>query len=476
MTTEHPTKKTRRGTLDTEDVLEVFRQAAARSESITLLVWNGAEQRHLYFHDGKVQIYAPGRVSKRLLHLGWINDTQVKAALKIQEQNYRPLADILVELGTVTREQMNIVVGHQNIEDLHELFSWQQGNFEFIEGNVSDVEMVSRLRGAPVLECDAVLKEVEQRAEAWERVLEKIYSVDEIFAVRPGGDLSSLTDEQQTVLDVIDGKRTVRELTEMTVLSLFECAHALRDLYERNLVVLANHVNTLGEAEECLQRGDHDYAVVILQPLLEHPEKNDLETMLEVARLLELCGKRRLAAEALIHAARLDYGAGAVDHARKACKLDTHSVEALQLVYERLLPLGRPDKELKDVSRRLIDARVKENRPADALHVLEALEAKCPDDTGLLHLRASILDKLDRRNEALQCLLHLAEILEEQGGEQSGARQHLQKVYQQILKIDRNQADVRHALAQLQARGLARIALKLRGAVLGRFRGRRRQV
>ena len=73
--------------------------------------------------------------------------------------------------------------------------------------------------------------------------------------------------------------------------------------------VLANHVNTLGVAEECLQRGDHDYAVVILQPLLEHPEKNDLETMLEVARLLELCGKRRLAAEALIHATRLDYGA-----------------------------------------------------------------------------------------------------------------------------------------------------------------------
>ena len=132
---------------------------------------NGAEQRNLYFDNGRVRVHAPGSTSanERLIHLGLVTDRQVEDAREIQEQDRRELTDILVGLGAVTQEQVDIIVAHQLTEDLHELLSWQEGDFEVFPSDDSDIEMGLRLRGQPDLECEAVLQEAARRAQEWER-------------------------------------------------------------------------------------------------------------------------------------------------------------------------------------------------------------------------------------------------------------------------------------------------------------------
>lgn len=464
----------RRGDLSRTRFAELFEQVAATGGEQRLRVWDAVEQYQLFFSSGSVQIWSPERptrrLGQRLVARGWLHEPDLTAALQAQKLEDRPLGALLVERGLVTQQQVDETAQHQLSEDLYALFTWKQGDFE-LGPAVRDEHIAARLLVLPAFDCRQVRVEVARREAEWAILQQRIYSVDEMFVARSGCDRSRLDQRQRRVLDALDGRLRLREVAEVTMLSTFECACALRDLLDMQCVDLANAVDTLQTARSCIARGDRRTARTILQQMIERPGEINQDMMLEVAEMLRNCGASRLAADAKLVAARIGgHSDAALDLAWEACRENPRSIRAWAHLRHELIDRRVGGEQLEEASLGLVDALIHERRAQDALRILDELETAVPAGVDQLQRRVLALHKLGRAEEEIELLLELAAIYENEGD-----RERLADAYAHVLRLDGSRRDIARALAELQPgpigsalRGLRRLSV----AAVGVFRRR----
>jgi CheY-like chemotaxis protein len=148
----------------------------------------------------------------------------------------RVLGDLLVDSGRVTRDQLREALARQSSELVYEVLRWPAGRFEFRIEALPPLAESAKL----ALPVASVVMEGFRRVDEWRVVeaglgsFESLLQADRVAI--DAADMDRLTKQEQRLLEMVDGDRTVREIIEQSHMSGFDACKVLFALLEARLV------------------------------------------------------------------------------------------------------------------------------------------------------------------------------------------------------------------------------------------------
>ena len=276
----------------------------------------------VYFDQGAVigaEIRSnPHPLGGLLLRAGKLAESDLARARDMQSiGDRRRLGDILVDLGAITRRELDRQVRAQVEEVIFELMGWSEGYFSFSEAPLDDVPTQATLR----IPTGALLMEAARRIDEWSRIESKVPHLGVVpRLVLPDGDSGpmDLLPTEWALLATVDGLRDVRKLAELTARSEFDVARSLFGLATAGIIALDDPRNApapaaggdfadhLARAEAYLIAGEAEAAVVAAEEALSIGGEQNVPARLVLGRSLLAAGRAAEASEMLEAALRLD--------------------------------------------------------------------------------------------------------------------------------------------------------------------------
>src|ERR1035437_312966 len=222
-----------KGNLKEASLPDVLQLLAMGKKTGCLSVTHRNNFGSIYFDKGRI-CYAAivnrrDRLGDILLKSGAITPAQLQEAIESQEkQRDKRLGEILVGLGIISRDDLHKQIRLQIEEAVYFLFTWTQGTFNF-EADIRPEEQDFLVLINP----ESLLLEGARRVDEWSLIEKKIPSFDIVFDIdlrRLDESAAKLTQEQQVLLPLIDGRRDVFAIIEDSGLVEFQVGKALYGL------------------------------------------------------------------------------------------------------------------------------------------------------------------------------------------------------------------------------------------------------
>jgi tetratricopeptide (TPR) repeat protein len=184
----------------------------------------------IHFDEGHI-IYATivnrrDRLGDLLVRNGRVTAEALQQAIDRQDgDREHKVGELLVELGALSRQELESYMRMQIEEAVYYLFTWTSGTFNF-EAGVAPEREDFLVRINP----EFLLLEGARRVDEWSLIEKKIPSFDLIFAVdqaRVAESAPSLSAEQRALLPLLDGSRDVQQVIDESGLVEFEVGKAL---------------------------------------------------------------------------------------------------------------------------------------------------------------------------------------------------------------------------------------------------------
>lgn len=229
-----------KGTLDTLSMIDVFQVIGMTRKAGCLLVKHpGGEAKRLYFQAGEVITAtsngAKDRLGAMLVKMGILTREQVEASRKAEQVTGVKQGQALVARGLLTEEQLNRALARQIAEIFHSVMTWREGSFEFLDEEQPGPDFYLVRESVTNL-----IMQGTRQLDEWS-LIEKVFpSMDVVVAMGPPregtGDIRLQADEW-SILTLIDGKRTLRQICGLSSSSNFEVCKKLLNLHHAGLVV-----------------------------------------------------------------------------------------------------------------------------------------------------------------------------------------------------------------------------------------------
>ncbi|MDD5448280.1 MAG: DUF4388 domain-containing protein [Actinomycetota bacterium] len=207
-----------KGNLKDFSLSDLFELVRLGKKTGTLNLRSKDATGRVYFRNGDV-FFASSNIDRvplgeRLLQAGILTPDQLEEALDLQRTTRRSerLGEILVGLGFLERESLEIYVRQQIEEAVFNLLTWEDGEFDFDPNETSQDEDIGLS-----IDTESLMREASKRLEEWARIEEKVPSLDTVFEVEkfPGKKSeASLTSDEWLVFYYVDGKTDVRGIVE----------------------------------------------------------------------------------------------------------------------------------------------------------------------------------------------------------------------------------------------------------------------
>ena len=223
---------------------DMFRLLANGSKTGTLYLSRADAAGMVCFRDGRIFFVSSNwnreSLGRRLVKAGVITDKQLRQALGLQkiqkaEKAGRRLGQILVDEGYLDAKLLESVIQDQITDTLFDLFLWEEGSLRF----EADAACESEDIGISV-SAENVILEASRRLEQWDRIKERIPSMDMPFIMAAGPGEKSieihLKPNEWMILCHLHGGRSVRELVELTGYTDFETARILYGMFSAGLI------------------------------------------------------------------------------------------------------------------------------------------------------------------------------------------------------------------------------------------------
>jgi tetratricopeptide (TPR) repeat protein len=230
-----------KGSLKEASLPDVLQLLAMGGKTGCLSVTDRQSFGYIYFEEGRI-IYASllnrrDRIGDILVRENVITREQLDAAIEEQSatRDGRRLGEILKDSGYIEQATLHKWVRYQIEEAVYHLFTWNQGTFYFEPGQRPEREQI-----LVSIDPETLLLEGARRVDEWSQIEKKVSSLELVFSLRPerSAAISSLnlTDEQQKILPLLDGKHSGWDIIEETALGEFEVGKALFGLVSAGLV------------------------------------------------------------------------------------------------------------------------------------------------------------------------------------------------------------------------------------------------
>jgi hypothetical protein len=239
------------------------------------VVGNGVLERQVCFRNG--QIIAAGSSDPReylghfLVSHGFITEQQLSTAMTQQELTRVLLGKILVDDGYISSGDLDRMLQLKAREGIYDLFTWRDGEFRFMEGQLPAYEMVPLSIGVTGVTLEAM-----ERLDDWDDIRKVIPSAEAVpVAIGELLDGLELEEGERAVLASVDDDRSVGEICLHTHSSEFFVAKLFRRMVEAGKlkVVRPRHVQPavavqvsdpavlVAEAGRLFRAGDYQHAL-----------------------------------------------------------------------------------------------------------------------------------------------------------------------------------------------------------------------
>lgn len=221
-------------------------------KSGTLVVANGDVEKKIFFRNGRVISSASNDpreyLGQFLMSHGYLSEEELRKAMEVQLQSGILLGKILTMIGLINEDDLMRLMRLKAEEEIYDVFLWQEGEFHFIDNELPQMEMIPLK-----IDVTGIIMEGTRRVDEWPRIRELIPNDSVIPVVQKRIEMDEEFDEAETtVIDAIDGKRTVAQLVLESRSSSFLVCSTLYPLIRAGFVRLVettkDHVETPVEA------------------------------------------------------------------------------------------------------------------------------------------------------------------------------------------------------------------------------------
>lgn len=227
------------GSLDAFGLPDVVTLLASTGKSGALGVHRtgaaGRVEGVLWFRDGRLTGASSDRARaslvRRLVGSGAVDDAALRAAVARVTADGLGLARALLDAGSVDPELLAQAATDQALDAVFDVLRWPDGDFGF-DQSATDVDDVGLS-----LDPAAVLDEARARVAAWGRLEALVPGEDCVLSLPVVlHDDPVVTRDEWALLALVDGRRRVRDLVELTGCGQFAVMSTLARLVERGLV------------------------------------------------------------------------------------------------------------------------------------------------------------------------------------------------------------------------------------------------
>ena len=462
-----------KGRIGTIKLSDIFQMLAMSAESQTLTVRRADQRKAFFFTQSGVTVYFFGglqavHMGEILVNLDRITEEQLRES--ISEQNFSPprLGEILVLKGFATQDDINTAVRRQIEEELYELLSWDEGEFEVTDGpppadQIKDPQNVIQL----TFDVTGVLMEAARRMDELEALAQTVPSLDDVYVWQEGASPATVSCEkawQQRMCQLLDRRTTVHKIIESLSLSRFDATEFLSRLIGGNAVRALSAEELRKLATEALAGGDTPEGLRLAERVVRLMGE-DVDLRIKLAGIYEQLDRKPKAVFHLLAAADICSGRGEFDqgaaHVGRALALERQNPE----IRERLmqLHLARGDaKQAAHVGTELLVTHLAARSSEAGAHARKILEI-APSDEQLWFRVIDLLTQYRRVGEARDILLAMPESILDAHGTA------VAPVCRRILDVDPSMTDVARLQTRAQGGDIKRVRRRrvLDGIVTG---------
>ncbi len=232
-----------RGDVRIVPIAEVLQLLDAQQQSGILMVTRGESKIEIYFREGHVDLSVAKNLSKEFLLGRYIVDSDLishedlSGFLESRRPGSKLLGGQLVKLGYISDSELKLLLQQQSRELIYELLRWNFGTFQFTRTRDLPHAAVDAMLG---LEVEGILMEGFRRVDEWHLIEREINDFEMIFlrnedSVAQMG-RGRLTREELTILELVNGKNTVKELIRESRMGSYEVSKMLYRLLSIKLI------------------------------------------------------------------------------------------------------------------------------------------------------------------------------------------------------------------------------------------------
>ncbi|UCD06351.1 MAG: DUF4388 domain-containing protein [candidate division WOR-3 bacterium] len=176
------------------------------------------------------------RLETYLVKSGMIGKNLFEMIEDIHRETKRPVINIIIEDKYLTIEEIERTIKFKIQEVMDELFTWNEGEFKFEEGVLIYPKSVIKIR----MHTEGLILESARRLDEWPRISKAVPSGDIVFKRVDRPELKlQLKEDEARVLSLIDERRSVDDLLEISGLGKFHTYACLYHLQSTGQIEVA---------------------------------------------------------------------------------------------------------------------------------------------------------------------------------------------------------------------------------------------
>lgn len=270
------------GTIQDFALPDIFQLIGIQRKTGILTLQNGEDSVTIKFHQGQVvgadtrTESSEERLGTLLVRTGRITDAQLSEALREQRRTLQRLGFILVRSRYLGEEELVDALRTQASQIIYRLFRWREGSYHFDSQDDVDFDQ----KHVTPISSETILMEGARMIDEWPLIERRIRSPRTVFRRTPptaldAGDALDVdrqagrmprapSAEEQQILDLIDGRRTVEELGDLSTLGEFDTYRIVADLLARGLIEEARQLARAAGLAPARSRLDQTVGAVLL--------------------------------------------------------------------------------------------------------------------------------------------------------------------------------------------------------------------
>ena len=237
------------GNLKTMVLSELLQWLSLGVKSGTLLVEGRGIQKRIYFSDGRISSTSSSDpreyLGQFLVSHGYISEEELKMAMQVQEESSILLGKILVMINAISETDLLRLMKKKAEESIYDIFLWPEGEFEFIDNELPDQQMV-----ALSLDVTGIIMEGLRRFDEWRQIRLRLPTLSVVPRITGALALDKLSDQEKLVVPYINGERTIEEIAVQTHNADFVVARIVYEGLREGVIVLDRSLPHAQEAEE----------------------------------------------------------------------------------------------------------------------------------------------------------------------------------------------------------------------------------
>ncbi|MDH3744149.1 MAG: DUF4388 domain-containing protein [Acidobacteriota bacterium] len=199
------------GNLRTMELSELLQWLANGAKTGTLVVANSEVQKRIFFEKGNVIATASSDPKEYLGHFlvgrGYIDEAALAEAMSLQDVNKMLLGKILVTINAISESALDDMLRLKSEETVYEIFTWEEGDFHFLDGELPQFAMVPL-----TINLSKLILEGVHRIDKW-RMLRSAIPSNRVVPVAVGP-LEPDPDDpmSERILSLIDDDRSLEDI------------------------------------------------------------------------------------------------------------------------------------------------------------------------------------------------------------------------------------------------------------------------